>query len=257
MVNWNRLSRFSQIRNKRQSLRRGGAPHMPDKHMADSDTAPVTGRDGQLCKGLTTQKDCAGNAAIKTLCQWNKEYTDSKGRHFPARCQPKAVKHNISEKGKEKMAEFKNAEEARRHLAFEQSQSGVDDSDESYDFEMSNDDDEVPPVPRGRPSPPESPMAAVFQSAPAPSKGKRVSKKAPTPAQLRRSQAKVMGQKYVPVMSPNAPKGCVQKQYNQTSAKGKSFVTTRCVDSKDPNVNDPTNCMVNRETNKCKKVERA
>jgi hypothetical protein len=255
MVNWNRLSRFSQIRNKRQSLRRGGAPpRMPDdKHMADSDTAPVTGRDGSLCRQLTKEQDCTGNAAMKKICQWNKEYSDSKGRHFPARCQGKANIHVFSEKGKKKMAEFKNDEQGRVVKAFYQAESGVTDSDDSEMSEMSY-DNETPTVPRGRPSPQESPMAAVFESAPAPSKGKRVSKKAPTPAQLKRSQAKASGVKYVPVMSPNAPMGCVQKQYNQVSAKGKSFVTSRCVDSKDPKVNDLVNCMVNRETNKCKKV---
>jgi hypothetical protein len=37
-----------------------------------------------------------------------------------------------------------------------------------------------------------------------------------------------------------------------TSAKGKTFKTTRCVDSKDREQNDTVKCMINLETNKCK-----
>ena len=84
-----------------------------------------------------------------------------------------------------------------------------------------------------------------------------VSKKAPTPAQLRRASAKAAGVKYVPTLSPYVPMGCVQRDYVITNKRGTQYSSSRCLDSKDPNVNDKTNCMVNPETNKCKKVVRA
>jgi hypothetical protein len=81
-----------------------------------------------------------------------------------------------------------------------------------------------------------------------------VSKKAPTPAQLRRASAKAAGVKYVPVKSANVPKGCIQRDYVLTNKLGTTYSVSRCLDSYDPNLNDSTKCMVNPETNKCKRV---
>jgi hypothetical protein len=83
-----------------------------------------------------------------------------------------------------------------------------------------------------------------------------VSRKAPTPAQLRRASAKAAGVKYVPTKSPYVPLGCVQKDYVITNKLGTTYSTSRCLDSKDPAVNDVLNCVVNPETNKCKRVNR-
>jgi hypothetical protein len=83
-----------------------------------------------------------------------------------------------------------------------------------------------------------------------------VSKKAPTPAQLRRAAAKAAGVKYVPVKSANVPKGCIQQDYVITNKLGTTYSVSRCLDSYDPNLNDSTKCMVNPETNKCKRVSR-
>ena len=250
MVNWKRLSRFSQIRNKRQSLRRGGAP--PRAPVTHEVAAPLTGVDGSLCLGMKTEKDCTGNAAMKKTCNWWHEYSDAKGKKHPARCQGKAAKHVLSESGRQSMDKFALAESDRVKTAFSQARHGEDDSqysqysEDSQGSEMS-DDMSAPRTPMGRPSPQESARAAPRA---------RASKKAPTPAQLRRSEAKAAGVEYVPVMSPNAPLGCVHKEYNIVSKKGKSFVSSRCIDSKDPKVNDQVNCMINRETNKCKTVAR-
>jgi hypothetical protein len=82
------------------------------------------------------------------------------------------------------------------------------------------------------------------------------SRKSPTPAQLRRASAKASGEKYVPTKAPNAPKGCVQKDYVLKNKLGTSYTSSRCIDSKDPSVNDVVNCMINPETNKCKRVVR-
>ena len=81
-----------------------------------------------------------------------------------------------------------------------------------------------------------------------------VSKKAPTPAQLRRAAATAAGVKYVPVKSANVPKGCIQRDYVITNKLGTTYSVSRCLDSYDPNLNDSTKCMVNPETNKCKRV---
>lgn len=62
--------------------------------------------------------------------------------------------------------------------------------------------------------------------------------------------------KKVKRVAPNAPLGCVQKEYDLTSSKGNSYRSYRCVDSHDPAVNDSVNCIVNLETNKCKRVAR-
>jgi hypothetical protein len=258
MVNWNRRSRFSQIKNKRQSLRRGGAPprapappsppalpsHSPSPSAA-AYAAPIIGRDGSLCLGQRTEKDCTGNAAMRKTCQWHNEYSDAKGKKHAARCQGKAAKHVISEEGKGRLAGF----EAQRAQALRDVYSS---SEDSY---MSESDDSEMGSPVAQAARHELPVFQGRMAVAAPRA--RASKKAPTPAQLRRAEARASGVKYVPVMSPNAPMGCVQKQYNQLSAKGNSFVSTRCVDSKDPNENDLVNCRVNPETNKCKKVDRA
>lgn len=91
----------------------------------------------------------------------------------------------------------------------------------------------TPPVPKGKPSP-------------------KVSPRSTSPAQLRRVAAKALGEDYVPVKSSKGPLGCIAKEYEMTSANGKPFKTTRCVDSKDREQNDTVNCMINPETNKCK-----
>ena len=216
MANWNRRSRVSQNRNKRQSFRRGGAP---PRASSSAPKAPVPREDGSLCLAIKTEKDCVGTPVMRKTCQWHKEYSDAKGKQHSARCQGKAAKHLISEEGRSRLDKFESQRKQAVHDAF-----------------YSSEDCERAPLPRASPQ-----------------SKRNVSKKAAAPAQLRRAQAKASGEKYVPVMSRNAPMGCVQKQYNQVSAKGKSFVTSRCVDSKDPKVNDLVNCSVNRETNKCKK----
>lgn len=262
MVNWNRLSRFSQNRNKRRSLRRGGAPREGvEDEEAVKDQRP-TGRDGSLCLGLTNEKDCVGTPVMRKTCQWHKEYVDAKRKKHPARCQRKANTSVFSEQGHEDISKFSREAQARFKKDGDLAINDYEDPEESDDvdsdeegemIEMVNLGDETPPVPRGQPSPQPSPQ---LRREPPP-KVSKVSKRQPTPAQLRRAQAKKSGEKYVPVMSRNAPMGCVQKEYPRVSAKGKSFVSHRCVDSKDPKVNDKVNCMVNPETNKCKKVERA
>ena len=103
-------------------------------------------------------------------------------------------------------------------------------------------------------------VAAAAASAPLPKPAPArasVSKKAPTPAQLRRASAKAAGVKYVPVKSQNVPKGCIQRDYVITNKLGTTYSTSRCLDSNDDKLNDSTNCMVNPETNKCKRVSRS
>ena len=100
-------------------------------------------------------------------------------------------------------------------------------------------------------------VAASAASAPLPTLAPvraSVSKKAPTPAQLRRAAATAAGVKYVPVKSANVPKGCIQRDYVITNKLGTTYSVSRCLDSYDPNLNDSTKCMVNPETNKCKRV---
>lgn len=103
----------------------------------------------------------------------------------------------------------------------------------------SDEDSPMPPAPQPAPS-----SLVVY-------KGKRsTSPKKPRSLSPKKARSS-------PMKAKNAPTGCVQKQYEMTSAKGKSFKSSRCVDSKDPNVNDDVNCMVNTETNKCKNRVRA
>lgn len=132
-------------------------------------------------------------------------------------------------------------------------------SNDKNEYYLSYDDYEIvgagnsDPVPISLPTLQTAEKVAVASKA---STSTSVSKKAPTPAQLRKASAKASGVKYVPVKSANIPLGCFQKDYVITTKRGTTYSTKRCLDSKDPKINDVSNCMINPETNKCKRVVR-
>ena len=251
MANWNRKSRVSQNRNRKQSQkrsnRRGGAPPVAPPPPARSEILKgkkMTGTEAtghSVCPPLPEQ-DCGGPKG-NPACRWNKPSVDGKRRGYCSR------KPDYIGMTQDKYASATADIDERRRLALK----AMYESDDEPEASQSSDNS---PMASAQYSAPVRVSASAASSASPLSKAS-VSKKSPTPAQLRRASAKASGQVYVPVKSANVPMGCVQRNYNIHTKTGISYSSSRCVDSKDPNENDDVNCMVNPQTNKCKKVARA
>ena len=257
MANWNRRSRVSQNRNKRQSQkrsnRRGGAPPAAPPPPPASQVRPdflkgkkMTSPDNtghSICPPLAEQ-DCL---KVKP-CSWVKGSGRSAG-YCRRRSDRDSTMHSTSEQYNKMTA----ALDAKRASKLKELYESEDESNASVSSEESlNEPVRVPSASAAR-----AVVASAASSAQSsPVSRSSSSRKSPTPAQLRRASAKASGVKYVPTKAPNAPKGCVQKDYVLRNKLGTSYSTSRCIDSKDPSVNDEVNCMVNPETNKCKRVVR-
>lgn len=269
MANWNRRSRVSQNRNRRQSLRRPGSAAVPAPPSPPS--APLMRPD--ILKGKKmTGKDATGDSVCPPLpqqdctrvpaCRWNSASANGKRAGY---CSRKPGYEGMNESAYESSfaaVDAKRKEELRKLYLQEKSESESEGSqdmsqessvassqDSSMDSVMHSTQVKSLPVFRGSRVAASSAAAAVPQS--------KASKKAPAPSQLKRAAAKAAGVKYVPVKSSNVPMGCVIRNYELTNKNGTKYSQSRCVDSKDPDVNDSDLCMVNPETNKCKKVVRA
>lgn len=265
MANLNRRSRVSQIRNRRQSFRRGGAPPSPPSPPPAPLMRPdflkgkkMTGKDAtgdSVCPPLP-QQDCTQVPA----CRWNSASANGKRAGY---CSRKPGYEGMSQSAfdsstagleaarQQKLKDLYMLEKSESEGSQDSSQdlsevsSQVSSQESSVDSVMPSVQVRSLPVFRGS----RAAVAAVPQA--------RASKKAPAPAQLRRAAAKASGVAYVPFKSDNVPMGCVLRNYELTNKNGTQYSQSRCVDSKDPNVNDSDLCMVNPETNKCKKVVRA
>ena len=213
MVRLSRRSRNSQQR-RRQSQRRGGRPPKAE----EEPLTLITGRDGSFC-AEKPENDCK---KIKA-CDWMPPNARQKQGYCRSR------QDRGTGESSQQFKEIEAANEQRRAASLREVYESPHEESQSEQIAL---------VPSS---------LVVYRPKKSPKKPR-----SPSPAQLRRAAAKASGVEYVPVKGANVPLGCVQKEYDLTSAKGKSFKTTRCVDSKDPNQNDAANCMVNPQTNKCK-----
>lgn len=261
MANLNRRSRVSQNRNRsrRQSLRRGGAPPSPPSPPAAPAVRPdflkgkkMTGKEAfgsSVCPPLP-QEDCTKVPA----CRWNNASANGKRAGY---CSRKPEYEGMSESRFANATADLEAERDRKRKALymqelsesSQASSQASSPDVSLDSPMPSVQVSALPVFRGSRAAAAAPAAAVPQA--------KVSRKSPAPAQVRRAAARAANVPYVPVKSANVPQGCVLKNYDLVNKRGTAYTQSRCVDSKDPNVNDSELCMINPETNKCKKVVRA
>ena len=250
MANWNRKSRVSQNRNRKQSQkrsnRRGGAPPVAPPPPALPEFMKGKKMTGNEATGHSVCPPLPENDCVKVKpCQWIKGSATRSGY-----CRRRSERDSTMSESSGQFKSMTADIDERRRLALKAMYESEDESEAS----QSSDDSPMPSV-QSRAVPARA-VPARAAAAVAVARGS-VSKKARSPAQLRRASAKASGQVYVPVKSTNVPMGCVQRDYNITTKAGNSYSTSRCVDSKDPNVNDEVNCMVNPETNKCKKVARA
>jgi hypothetical protein len=260
MANWNRRSRVSQNRNRRQSLRRPGSAAVPVPPPAPLMRADIlkgkkmTGKDAtgdSVCPPLP-QQDCTRVPA----CRWNSASANGKRAGY---CSRKPGYEGMSQSAYESSTaalDAKRKEELRKLYLQEKSESegSQDMSQESYVASSQDSSmDSVKPSPVFKALPVFRGSRVAAAAVPQP----RASKKALAPAQLKRAAAKASGVAYVPFKSSNVPMGCVVRNYELTNKNGTKYSQSRCVDSKDPDVNDSDLCMVNPETNKCKKVVRA
>lgn len=263
MANWNRRSRVSQNRNRRQSQRRsnrrGGAPPTAPPPPPAPEVRPdflkgkkMTGPDNtghSICPPLSEQ-DCV---KVKP-CSWVKGSGRSAG-YCRRRSDRDSTMHSTTAKYNEMTAALDATRATKLKELYESSES-EDDSTVSVSSVSSQESvDEPVRVPTASAARAAS-SASVASAASSAVSRSSSSRKSPTPAQLRRASAKASGEKYVPTKAPNAPKGCVQKDYVLKNKLGTSYTSSRCIDSKDPSVNDVVNCMINPETNKCKRVVR-
>jgi len=268
MANFKRQSNQSnqsKNANRRRSIRRGGAPPTPpppppaprrnfdfvpsviDAEGNKQNTSFLSGRNGSACADRN-QPDCG---KIKA-CEWRNA---NKTQSAHCRRRNDSGTSFTTDKYKSMSAEL-DAKRAQSLKDLYDSEKSSDDS-QSFSSEASSPDGSVDsyvaPV-RAAPfrasAAASAPVRAVSRKAS--SASKRVS-----PAQARKSVAKASGVAYVPTKSALAPVGCTYREGVVTTKRGTSYASSRCVDSKDPAVNDTEHCMVNPATNKCKKVSRA